>query len=202
MGSSCLDTISRINSKSYQFYRKKKPSCTWSHVLSPPQKRHLICFIQSSDVHSHLLNSKCMPELWAARVWILSVGSILSRINSIAKKNRAAHGLMCCPHHRKDISYASYSPQTFIVIYCMPELWAAHVWILSVGSILSRINSIAKKNRAAHGLMCCPHHRKDISYSSYSPRTFIVIYCMPELWAARVSIQCSDNQPTVSFPSI
>ena len=128
----------------------------------------------------------CMPELWAARVWILSVGSILSRINSIAKKNRAAHGLMCCPHHRKDISCASYSPWTFIVIYCMPELWAARVWILSVGSILSRINSIAKKNRAAHGLMCCPYHRKDISYASYSPRTFIVIYCMPELWAARV----------------
>ena len=101
---------------------------------------------------------------------------------------------MCCPYHRKDISYASYSPRTFIVIYCMPELWAARVWILSVGSILkyyiiSVVSILSqKKTRAAHGLMCCPHHRKDISYASYSPRTFIVIYCMPELWAARVWI--------------
>ena len=114
---------------------------------------------------------------------IISISQVsdLQILSGKRPNTRAAQGLMCCPHHRKDISYASYSPQTFIVIYCMPELWATRVF-----GYYQSYQFYRKKTLNCTGSMCCPHHRKDISYASYSPRTFIVIYCMPELWAARV----------------
>ena len=61
---------------------------------------------------------------------IISISQVsdLQILSGKRPNTRAAQDLMCCPHHRKDISYASYSPQTFIVIYCMPELWATRVF--------------------------------------------------------------------------